>query len=218
MTGESSSAMYPVLMNLRDRLCLIVGAGEVAARKVKGLLACGARVTVIGPVAGAAIARQAESGVLVWRQKTFSEDDVTGAGLVFAATDDGDENRRIAEVCRKNAVPVNVADDPDLCDFLVPSVMRRGSLTVAVATDGKSPGFARAVRTELERHVPDEYAELLELIAEMRARLKASVPDRRRRQVLLERIIGSGARDLLKQGRIQQARECIDQCISSLPD
>ena len=164
---------YPVALDLRNRPCLVVGGGSVAEAKVDGLLASEARVTVVSPELTAGLAAWACEGRIAHRPREYHAEDLDGQQLVFAATD----RRAVTEVvtadARRRGVWVNAADDPAFCDFLLPAVLRRGRLTVAVSTGGASPALASRVRNDLEAHLPPEYEELVELAAEVRAECRA---------------------------------------------
>ena len=135
---------YPLFMNLEGRECLVVGAGAVAARKARSLLECGARVTVIGESPVPSLLRL-EGERLKIRPRKFRSRDLGSYALVFGATDDAVVNSEVYRESRRRETPVNVVDRPDLCTFIVPSLHRRGDLSIAVSTGGKSPAVARAV-------------------------------------------------------------------------
>jgi len=164
---------YPVALDLRDRLCLVVGGGPVAEAKVEGLLAAGARVTVVSPELTAALASWAADGRLIHRPHEYGPDDLDGQQLVFAATDRREVTEAVAAEARRRGLWVNAADDPAFCDFLLPSVLRRGRLVIAVSTGGASPALAARMRRDLEALVPAEYEALVELAAEVRSELRA---------------------------------------------
>jgi precorrin-2 dehydrogenase / sirohydrochlorin ferrochelatase len=164
---------YPVALDLRDRLCLVVGGGPVAEVKVGGLLAAGARVTVVSPELTATLASWAAAGRIIQRSHEYGPDDLDGQQLVFAATDRREVTKAVAAEARRRGLWVNAADDPAFCDFLLPSVLRRGRLVIAVSTGGASPALAARVRRDLEALVPAEYEALVELAAEVRSELRA---------------------------------------------
>lgn len=152
---------------------MVVGGGAVAERKVEGLLAARAAVTVVSPKLSEALeARVARREIEVERRR-YRRGDLAGASLAFVATGDTRLAAAIAREGRSQGVWVNAADDPEHCDFFLPSVLRRGPLLVAVTTGGGSPALARAVREEIERWLPDDYAELAETVAEVRRELRA---------------------------------------------
>jgi len=145
----------------------------VAEAKVHGLLAAGARVTVVSPELTTTLASWAADGRISHGPHEYGPDDLDGQQLVFAATDRREVTEAVAGEARRRGVWVNAADDPAFCDFLLPSVLRRGRLVVAVSTGGASPALAARVKQDLEAHVPSEYEALVELAAEVRSELRA---------------------------------------------
>src|SRR5215813_5648258 len=164
---------YPVALDLRSRSCLVVGGGSVAEAKVEGLLAAGACVTVVSPDLTSVLATWAGEGRIAHRPREYEAEDLDGQQLVFAATDRRTVTEVVTADARRRGVWVNAADDPAFCDFLLPAVLRRGRLTVAVSTGGASPALAARVKQDLEAHVPPEYESLVELAAEVRSELRA---------------------------------------------
>jgi precorrin-2 dehydrogenase len=164
---------YPLVLDLAGRRCVVIGGGAVAERKVDGLFAAGATVTVVSPkLSGGLESRAARKEIRVER-RCYRRGDLAGASLAFVATGDARLAAAVAREGRSEGVWVNAADDPAHCDFFVPAVLRRGPLVVAVATGGASPALARAVREELDRWLPDDYAELAEAVADVRRELRA---------------------------------------------
>ena len=166
------SGHYPIFLDLADRPCLVVGGGPVAETKVRGLLAAGARVIVVSPTLTPALAALAADGHLAHRAREYVLGDLAGAALAFAATGDRTVSRAVRSEGRTLGVWVNAADDAEHCDFLLPAVLRRGSLAVAVSSDGASPALTRAVRDELERYFPADFAAFVEVVAEVRRELR----------------------------------------------
>lgn len=167
-------AYFPAFLELAGRRCLVVGGGVVAERRVESLVAAGAAVTVVSPALTPRLAGLAAEGRLAHLARDYRDGDLTGAALAFAATDAGDVNAAVAAEGRRRGVWVNAADDPAHCDFILPALVRRGELTVAVSTGGTSPALARAVREELERYLTTEYVTLAEIAAEARRELRAA--------------------------------------------
>jgi siroheme synthase-like protein len=198
------SEYYPVALDLRDRPCLVVGGGPVAEAKVEGLLSAGARVTVVSPTMTERLASWAAADRLVHRAREYCAEDLEGQQLVFAATDRRAVTETVAAEARRRGVWVNAADDPIYCDFLLPSVLRRGRLVVAVSTGGASPALAARVRRDLERHLAPEYAELVELAAEVRAELRAA--SRRPSGPAWRNALDGELIALLAEGRREDAR------------
>jgi precorrin-2 dehydrogenase / sirohydrochlorin ferrochelatase len=163
---------YPVFLNLSGRRCLVVGGGEVAERKVAGLLEAAASVTVVSPTLTAELARLAKEKKIRHFMRDYRKGDLSGYRLAFVATDDGQVNRAVYEEAQEAEIFVNSADNPAHCDFILPSVLRRGELQVAVATGGTSPALSRAIREELEQYFTEDYALLSHIVAELRRELR----------------------------------------------
>ena len=166
-------SFYPIFLDLRGRPCLVVGAGEVAGRKVAGLIGAGARVTVVAAEATAELARLARDGAIAWERRGYRAGDLAGARLAIAATDDPEVNRRVAREAEAANIPFNAVDNLELSTFITPAVVARGDLVVAVSTGGRSPSMARKVRERIERALPPEYAALLDVAADVRTSLFA---------------------------------------------
>jgi siroheme synthase-like protein len=163
---------YPIFLNLQGKKCVVVGGGKVALRKVTTLLACGADITVISPTPLTEISRLFKNKAIQLVRRNYEPGDLKGAALSIAATHVKKINRKVAEEAKKNGTLVNVVDDPESSDFIIPSFFRRGDLSVAVSTSGMSPALAKKVRAKLEKNIGIEYAYLLSLIADIRSEIK----------------------------------------------
>jgi precorrin-2 dehydrogenase/sirohydrochlorin ferrochelatase len=198
-------AYFPVFLELAGRRCVVVGGGVVAERRIAGLLAAGAAITVIAPTLTSALAALAAEGRLRHEPRGYRAGDLAGFDLAFAATDAGDVNGALAREGRARGVWVNAADDPVNCTFILPALVRRGDLTVAVSTGGTSPALARAVREDLERYLTADYATLAQVAAEARRELRAAgrVADaeawRRALGPEVRRLIVEGGREAAKR-------------------
>ena len=167
-------ALFPLFVELAGRPCVVLGGGAVAERKVQALLEAGAVVTVVSPALSPALATLASAGRIGHVARPYVDGDLAGAALAFAATDDGAVNAKVAREARARGVWVNAADDPAHCDAILPAVVRRGAVTVAISTGGASPALARAVRERLERALPQAYGPLAQVAAEARRELRAA--------------------------------------------
>jgi precorrin-2 dehydrogenase/sirohydrochlorin ferrochelatase len=163
---------YAVGLDLHQRPCVVVGGGAVATRRVDGLLACGARVTVVAPTLAPALEQRAAAGDIVVRRRPYEAGDLAGAFLAIVATDAPEVNAAVTAEARARGVLLNRADAPTEGDFIVMTTVQRGDLQLAICTAGRSPAFARRVREELERLLPPEYDQLLALQAELRTELQ----------------------------------------------
>lgn len=164
---------FSAFLDLRGRRCLVVGGGEIGERKTHALLDCGARVTIVSPSVTTRLAALAASGRLVHRARPFRRSDPRGCALAVAATGDPRVDRVVAAAARRWRALVNVVDRPQHCDFIVPAVLRRGELQIAVSTGGRSPAIAREIRRRLERFFGPEYGELISRAGEARNRARA---------------------------------------------
>jgi precorrin-2 dehydrogenase / sirohydrochlorin ferrochelatase len=164
---------YMVNLVVEGKSAVVIGGGEVAARKVQDLVAAQASVTVIALHPGDPIQALAKAGRIALHLRPYAADDMAGAFIAIAATDDEDVNRRVAADAARLNVLVNVVDRPVLCTFTAPATVRRGDLTLAVATQGRCPALAGILREELEQRYGPEYAGLVSLFGELRDRMIA---------------------------------------------
>lgn len=167
----SAGAYYPIFIRVEDCPVLVVGGGELAEHKAQAMLDHAARVTLVSPAATPRVQEWAGEGRLQWRRRGFEDGDVDGCRLVFCASDEPELNRRVSQAAQHRGIPVNVVDVPELCSFIVPSILRRGHLAVAVSTDGRCPSFSRHVRQELESVIDDSFGQALELLEQVRAQV-----------------------------------------------
>jgi precorrin-2 dehydrogenase/sirohydrochlorin ferrochelatase len=180
---------YPVFLNVADRSCLVVGGGDVAARKAETLVDAGARVTVVSPRVIEEILSWASDGRIELLQRPYRPDDLAGRTLAYAATDDDALHERIAADARSAGVLLNVVDRTQWCDFIVPSIARRGDLTVAVSTSGQSPALARRVRLDIEALLTPEYEEAIAIFSRLRRVLSERGWPYERRRELFENLL-----------------------------
>jgi len=174
-TGRETtpSRKHPIFLDLRDRPVVVIGGGRVGERKIDALIEAGAHVTVISPEVTARIRRWAEAGRVRLERRRYQAGDLRGARVAYVAIGDPEANRAAREEADAERVWLNIADEPALCDFFAPAVVRRGHLTVAISTDGTSPALAARLRKKLERDLGSEYADILEKLADLRARCRA---------------------------------------------
>lgn len=209
-----SDFFYPVFLNLNNQKCLVVGGGKVAERKVISLLECGAQVKVVSPEITEKLQELVASKSIVHICREYCSQDLESAFLVVSATASEELNKKISQECRERNILVNVVDDPDKCSFIVPSVVRRGDLAIAISTSGKSPALAKKIRQELETHYGREYEEFLEIMGEVRKKLLSEVSSQERRKEIFTKLVQSDILDLLKSGKKHLVEERIAQCIS----
>lgn len=210
--GGIMAPVYPVSLKLEGQPCLVIGGGRVAERKVRSLLAAGARVRVISPDLTPWLADQARHEVIEHYRRTYREGDVEGQFLVISATNDPEVNAEVARECRSRRVLLNAVDDPSNCSFFVPASVRRGDFTISVSTAGKSPMLARRVREELEHLYGPVYGAFLEYLAARRAEIKTGESDQGARRRRLEACLTEEVLAALRQGDLERAKELIDRC------
>jgi precorrin-2 dehydrogenase/sirohydrochlorin ferrochelatase len=180
--------LFPMMVNLAGRRCIVVGAGVIGEGKIQGLLATRATLAVLAPTATPRVQQWARQGLIDYRQRPFEPDDLDGAFLVVAATSSAEVNHRIHDEARRRGVLCNVVDDPGHCDFFYPAVVRRGALQIAISTSGVSPAFARRLRQKLEAQFGEEYGTWLDQVARRREEVLRNVTDPAQRRRLLEEL------------------------------
>jgi precorrin-2 dehydrogenase/sirohydrochlorin ferrochelatase len=196
---------YPVYLQLRDRPCAVIGGGAVAERKALSLLEAGADVTIVSPTLTQKLQELSVSGKINHLEKAYDEKDLSGEFLVIAATNSPEINARVARECKKRHVLVNVAVPPEESSFVVPSVVERGELLIAISTSGASPALSRKIRQELEEKYGPEYELYLTKLSAIRKRILEEIPDAGKRKQVLQGIVDSDVLDLLKQGKTHEA-------------
>jgi len=198
--GRQTPTYYPLFLDIRDMVCIVVGGGKVAERKARMLLAFGARVKVISPQVtnGILRLRQAEKVEVVLRE--YRKGDIKGAGLVFAATNDAKTNVLVKEEAVRRRVPINVADRPELCDFIVPSIIRKGPLVVALSTSGTAPGVAKRLKAEVDDALTRQHVDYLSLVARFRRVLQESDVADKERKAILKEVLDMDIGDALSTG------------------
>jgi precorrin-2 dehydrogenase len=191
---------YPVNLDINNRACLVVGGGQVGTRKALGLLDCGARVTVVSPEGTDELARMTAAGRLTWKKRGYAPDDLADVFLVIGATDNEVLNRRVHADAHQRNLLCNIADRPKICNFILPAVIRRGDLVLAVSTSGKSPAFAKTLRKSLEKQFGEEYDTFLQLMGAIRHRLLSQAHAPEAHKPLFEQLIDGGLVNLIRDG------------------
>ncbi|HEU0291743.1 MAG TPA: bifunctional precorrin-2 dehydrogenase/sirohydrochlorin ferrochelatase [Anaerolineales bacterium] len=204
---------YPVYIQLRDQPCVVIGGGKIAEGKVDGLLSVEAEVTVISPNLTARLHDLAEQKRITYLARTYQPGDLTGAFLVICATDQVEINHQVWQEATANHQLVNVVDDTPRCNFIAPSILRKGDLTIAISTSGKAPALAVRLKERLQREIGPEYERFLELAGELREQLAQHVPDFEARKALWYQLVDSEILDLLARGDEASAREIISQVV-----
>jgi len=204
-------AGWPVNLLVAGRRVLVVGAGRVAARKVGTLLDLGADVVVVAPTVGPEVAEWRAGGRLQVRERAFVADDLDDAWLAVTATGRPDVDGSVQAAGEARRVFVNAADDPQRCTFTLMSVLRRADLVVAIGTGGRSPALARWLRARAADDLGPEYEVLLDLLASARDEMRAA--GRSTEEADWQRALDSGIVDLVRDGRIGEAKELLRSCL-----
>jgi len=201
----------PVFLNISGQQCLVVGGGLVAASKINRLLKAGAKVTVIAPDLCDEIAELHKQKQIIHMAATFKEDHLANKVLVIAATDDIAINQQVSELARARNIPVNVVDNPALCTFIMPSVVDRDPVQIAISTGGASPVLARLLRARLETMIPSSYGRLAELMGKFRARVRERYPKMQERRRFWEHILQGPIAEMLFAGQDKAALKALEQ-------
>ena len=192
---------YPVFLDINARKCLVVGGGAVGTRKVLSLVACGAIVTVVSPDATEKLKSLALEGIITLKTRTYRPADMQGMFLVVGATDNDSLNRQINHDAEQLNTLCNIADQPEVCNFILPATVKRDDLVIAISTSGKSPAFAKKLRKQLEQQFGPEYATFLTLMGGIRSRLLRQKHAPEEHKPIFNRIIESGIIDLIREGK-----------------
>ena len=204
-------ANYPIFVKLQKRPCLIVGGGDVAARKAQQLLKAGANVTLLAPKINSAINALVKEEKITYLEKVYEQACMDHMVLVIAATDDSELNKLIAQHAHSNKMLVNVVDNPEAGNFIVPSVIDRSPVIIAVSTGGASPVLARLLRARLETFIPSSYGKLANLIARFRESVKGRLPNIRERRRFWEHILQGPVAEMLYAGQEQRAMTMLEK-------
>lgn len=168
MKNNRGNFFFPVLINLQNFPCLVVGGGDVAGRKVLSLLDFNAHVTIVSPKVSKEIENLKKKGSLSIIKTEYDKKYLKGIKIVFCATDNPKINKKVHDDCKQNGILLNVADVPDLCDFILPANVRRGNLTISISSQGKSPFFVKEMKKKLNQIIPPVYEKISELAADYR--------------------------------------------------
>ena len=204
----------PIFIDVRGRPCLVVGGGDVALRKVELLHAAGAEVHVVAPELCAELALLARRARLPIARRRYASRDLRGAALVIAATDDMQVNARVAAEARARGVPVNVVDQPKLCSFIMPAIIDRSPVLVAVSTSGASPSLARLTRSRLEAALPPRLGRLAVFAAQHRELVKRAVEDMGARRLFWDRVLDGDIAELVLGGREREAATALRRLLA----
>ena len=213
--GKRGELVYPINLDLKNRLCAVLGGGNVALRKAKTLLAAEARITVIAPVLTGDLAHLVETGHIDWLGKKYETGDLRGFFLVICATNNPQTNVKAAIEAKREGALVNVVEPAHLSDFTVPAQVRRGDLLLTVSTGGKSPALARQLRRELEKDFGDTYGAWLEKLALLRKEMRSRLENSHDREMFWRQALDAEVLELVKRGELKKAEAKIRDAIGS---
>lgn len=212
------SQYYPIYLNVADRLCVVVGGGQVAARKSAGLLEAGARVRLVSLEINSELQSQVEESRLEFIQTTYEAAHLQGATLVFAATNRREVNAQVAEDAGALRIPVNVVDAPEEGNFIVPAVVRRGDFCLCISTGGNNPLLAVRLQREMEERFGSEYGEFVQFLGQMRETIKGRTNDTAKRRLALSFLLDNEneIRALIAAGRTEAAHLLASSLVESV--
>ena len=189
---------YPVNLDIQNRKCLVVGGGSVGTRKVMTLLECGAVVTVVSSDVAEELLELAEKKMIELKRRPYESSDIDGMFLVIGATDNEELNWQINKDAEHQNKLCNIADRPEACNFILPSIVNRGNLVIAISTSGKSPAFAKKMRQDLEKEFGEEYDEFLQLMGAIRKKALSEKHEPEAHKHLFEQLINRGLVDMVR--------------------
>ena len=195
---------YPVHLDINNRNCLVVGGGGVGTRKVKTLLDCGARVTVVSPEVSQQLRELAASGDIILEERSYQSEDLNAVFLVIGATDDEKLNQQISSDADRFNTLCNIADRPEVCNFILPSIVHRDDLVITISTSGKSPALAKKLRQALENQFGEEYGTLLHLLGAIRKKLLQQAHEPEAHKPLFEQLINSDLSVMIQAGKTEE--------------
>jgi precorrin-2 dehydrogenase/sirohydrochlorin ferrochelatase len=206
VTEREPLKYYPIFGDIKGKTCVIVGGGEVALRKAERLLDCSAKVLVISPELAPELAALKDKNLISHIASEYSGDFIDKAALIIGATDDEKTNARISQDARAKGILVNIVDDPQKCDFILPSLVQRGDLTMAIGTGGKSPALARHLRKELEKQYGKEYEIFLNILGNLRVKMEKNAGIGKD---WFDSLMAAGILDFIKARDIKKVKEIV---------
>lgn len=218
MYGANEMDFLPVFLNVRNQRCLVVGGGSVAFRKISLLLEAGAAVHVVAPLLAESVAVLLQQNKITHDSSGFNPDHLNGCTLVIAATSDSITNRRIYESAAAINIPVNVVDSPELCTFIMPAIVDRSPLMIAISSGGHAPVLARIVRSKLETLIPHTYARLASYAAKFRPLVKEHFVHKKNRRLFWEKVLHGRFAEMVLAGKDSSAHDYFQQLLKDALD
>lgn len=183
-----NNTYYPIFLDISEKPCLVIGGGKVAERKVNILLKFSGIIKVVSPRITKTLQRLAEKGRIHVSLKEYSTDDLNGVALIFAATNYESINQKIFKDAEKHNIPVNVVDNPSLCNFIVPSIVKKDPILIAISTSGVLPFLSKRLRKDIAESITRDYVRYADIVGRLRKQLIMNVQDKKLRQIIMKRI------------------------------
>ncbi|MEK6715034.1 MAG: bifunctional precorrin-2 dehydrogenase/sirohydrochlorin ferrochelatase [Candidatus Omnitrophota bacterium] len=207
---------YPINLNLENKDCLVIGAGVVAERKIKRLLEYGVNLTVVSPNFSRGISMLAKKNRIRLIQRRVNLKDIRGKFLVISASGERRINSLVSKYCKESNILVNVVDSPIESNFILPSIVKRGNLTISISTEGISPALAKKIRQDLEEKFGTEYEKLLKIMKKIRPEALKKIKDGKKRKAFFEKVVKQKVLNLLKQGKQKEAKRSIERLLENV--
>jgi precorrin-2 dehydrogenase/sirohydrochlorin ferrochelatase len=209
---------YPIFLNLESKRAVVIGAGSVAARKILGLLDTGARLVVVAEHIDDALKAECKNTNIEFVEAKYSKEYLVGATIAFAATNNRKTNEQIYKDCQQLDVLCNVADEPELCDFYVPAVVKRGDLQIAICTEGNYPAYAGHIRKKLEDTFTEKHGQFLAELEKLRQEIFSRIKDADKRKTVLGILAGDEAFEVFKKNGPKALGDWAEKIISESED
>ena len=204
---------YPAYIDIKGKRCLVVGGGKVAERKVKLLLKCDAMVSVVSPELISRLKELNSKGKIKFFKGEFKEKYLKDMFLVIGATDNSEVNLKIYKAASKKNILVNIVDPPEICNFIVPSIVERGDLIIAISTGGKSPALSKKLRKELEYRYGFEYSKFLNTMGSLRKKISSKIRDKKKREEIYNKLVDSDIIKLIRDGDDETVKSRVNEII-----
>ena len=204
---------YPAYIDIKGKRCLVVGGGKVAERKVKLLLKCDAMVSVVSPELISRLKELNSKGKIKFFKGEFKEKYLKDMFLVIGATDNSEVNLKIYKAASKKNILVNIVDSPEICNFIVPSIVERGDLIIAIYTGGKSPALSKKLRKELEDRYGFEYSKFLNTMGSLRKKISSKIRDKKKREEIYNKLVDSDIIKLIRDGDDETVKSRVNEII-----
>lgn len=206
---------FPIFLTLKQQSCLVVGGGDVARRKISLLKQAGAAITVVSPEACAEVVEWAQKNELTWIQRAYEHTDLEGRRIVIAATNQREVNAAVSAAAQGRSIPVNVVDQPDLCSFIMPAIVDRSPIIIAISTGGGVPVLARLLRARLESWIPATYGDLAQLAVKFRDRVKAKFHTTNDRRIFWEDVLQGDVAEKMFAGKKVESEAALELALQN---